>query len=142
MALIKKAQKITQTARVEQIYSDFPSTFDIHPNKLDLVVKSNEESVKDSIRNILLTDRGEKLFNPIFGSDIRSLLFENFSPQTESSIREYVETSINNFEPRASLIDVIVSALPEINAYAVTVVFSVINKTDPVVLELILNRTR
>jgi phage baseplate assembly protein W len=142
MALIKKAQKITQTARTEQIYADFPSSFDIHPNKLDLVVKSNEESVKDSIRNILLTDRGEKLFNPIFGSDIRSLLFENFSPQTESSLREYIETSINNFEPRASLIDVIVSAVPEVNAYTATVVFSVINKTDPVVLELILNRTR
>lgn len=142
MAVIKRSQTITQSSRVETVYSDFTTSFDIHPTKLDLVTTTNEEAVKRSIRNLLLTDRGERLFNPILGSDIRSLLFENFSPQTESSLRDYIETTINNYEPRANLIDVIVSAFPEANAYSVTVVFSVINKSEPIVLDILLNRIR
>jgi phage baseplate assembly protein W len=142
MAVIKRAQAITQSSRVETVYSDFTTSFDIHPTKLDLVTTTNDEAVKRSIRNLLLTDRGERLFNPILGSDIRSLLFENFSPQTESSLRDYIETTINNYEPRANLIDVIVSALLEANAYSVTVVFSVINKSEPIVLDILLNRIR
>lgn len=142
MAAIRRSRLVTQTSQVEVVYSDFPVDFNIHPSKLDLMTVSNEESVKQSVKNILLTDRGERLFNPTMGSDIRSLLFENMSPQTESSLRDYIETAINNYEPRASLIDVIVSAMPDLNAYSVTVVFSVINKSEPVVLDILLNRIR
>lgn len=142
MAIIKRTRRNTQTARIEEVYSDFSTPFLVDPNKLDLVADVNEDAVKTSIKNILLTDRGERLFNPTFGSDIRSLLFENITPQTESSIREYIELSINNFEPRANIIDVVVSALPEANAYAVTIVFSVINRSEPIVLDILLNRIR
>lgn len=142
MAVIRKTRRNTQTARIEEVYSDITTPFLIQPNTLDLVKEINEDAVKASIKNILLTDRGERLFNPIFGSDIRSLLFENITPQTESLVREYVEQSINNFEPRANLIDVIVTASQDANAYAVTVVFSVINRSEPITLDILLNRTR
>lgn len=142
MAVIKKTRRNTQTARIEEIYSDIATPFFINSNTLDLVTETNEEAVKTSIRNIIFTDRGERFFNPIFGGNIRALLFEQMSPQTESLVRDYVEEAINNFEPRANLIDVIVTVLEEANAYAVTIVFSVINKSDPVTLEILLNRTR
>ncbi len=142
MAVIKKTRRNTQTARVEEIYSDLTTPFYINSNTLDLIVETNEDAVKASIKNILLTDRGERFFNPIFGGNIRALLFEQMSPQTESLVRDYVEEAINNFEPRANLIEVIVTVLEEANAYAVTIVFSVINKSDPVTLEILLNRTR
>lgn len=102
----------------------------------------NEEAVKQSIKNILLTNRGERLFNPTFGSDLRSILFENFSPQTESQLKEYIEMSVNNYEPRAALIDVVVQAIPDLNAYSATIVFSVINKAEPITLEFLLDRVR
>ena len=142
MAIIKRSQSITQTAKRENLYADFNTAFDIHPNKLDLVLSTNEDAVKRSIRNLLLTNRGEKLFNPTYGSDVRGLLFENISPQTESAMREYIELSIQNFEPRANLLEVLVSALPDDNTYAVTIVFSVINRTEPITLDLLLNRIR
>lgn len=142
MAIIKRSQTITQTARRENLYADFNTAFDVHPNKLDLVLSTNEDAVKRSIRNLLLTNRGEKLFNPTYGSDVRGLLFENISPQTESAMREYIELSIQNFEPRANLLEVLVSALPDENTYAVTIVFSVINRTEPITLDLLLNRIR
>lgn len=143
MAIVKRTQTLaTQTAKKENVYADFNTAFDIHPNKLDLVVTTNEDAVKRSIRNLLLTNRGEKLFNPIYGSDVRGLLFENISPQTESAMREYIELAIQNFEPRANLLEVLVSSLPDDNTYAVTIVFSVINRTEPITLDLLLNRIR
>lgn len=142
MAIIKKAQTKTQTSIATVLYSDIQQSFDIHPNKLDLMIDTNEEAIKNSIRNILLTNRGERLFNPLLGSDINSILFENISPQTESTLTSFIKTAITNFEPRANLINVIVSPLPDENAYVATIVFSVINKTEPVILDVILNRVR
>ena len=142
MAIIKRSQSFTQTTRIEEIYADVTSSFAFHPTKLDLVMDVNEDAVKQSIKNILLTNRGERLFNPTFGSDLKSILFENFSPQTESQLKEYIEMSINNYEPRASLIDVVVQAIPDLNAYSATIVFSVINKAEPITLEFLLDRVR
>ena len=142
MAIIKRSQSFTQTTRIEEIYADVTSSFAFHPTKLDLVMDVNEDAVKQSIKNILLTNRGERLFNPTFGSDLKSILFENFSPQTESQLKEYIEMSINNYEPRASLIDVVVQAIPDLNAYSATIVFSVINKAEPIPLEFFLDRVR
>lgn len=142
MAIIKRAQSFTQTSRTEEVYADVTSSFAFHPTKLDLLMDVNEEAVKQSIKNILLTNRGERLFNPTFGSDLRSILFENFSPQTESQLKEYIEMSVNNYEPRAALIDVVVQAIPDLNAYSATIVFSVINKAEPITLEFLLDRVR
>ena len=139
--VIRKTNTTPQTSK-PIIYSDFFSNFDLQTVKKDLLTYKNEDSVKRSIRNILLTDKGERFFNPTFGSNIRALLFENVSSVTESLLREYIETSISNFEPRAKLIEVIVSGMPDENAYDVSVIFSTINTTEPITLNLILNRVR
>lgn len=142
MALvIKKAKSTPQTAR-PVTYSDFYSNFDLELVKKDLLSYKNEDSVKRSIRNILLTDKGERFFNPTFGSDIRKMLFENFSPSTEQVIADLIKTAIGNHEPRANVIDVNVSGDPDQNSMYINIVFSVINKAEPVTLELILNRIR
>ena len=143
MAVIRQTSNLgVRTTSVRETYSDIYTNFDIHPDKLDLIRHVNEESVKRSIKNILQTNRGERFFNPSFGSNIRALLFENVSSVTESLLREYIETAISNFEPRAKLIEVIVSGLPDENAYNVSVIFSTINTTEPITLNLILNRVR
>ena len=72
-----------QVAAAKVIYSDIPNSFVAHPVSGDVTRKRNEDSIVQSIRNLLLTDRGERLFQPDVGSDIRAVLFENISPQTE-----------------------------------------------------------
>ena len=142
MAIVVRKTKTTpQTAR-PVTYSDFYSNFDLELVKKDLLSYKNEDSVKRSIRNILLTDRGERFFNPTFGSDIRKMLFENFSPSTEQVVADLIKTAIGNHEPRANVIDVNVSGNPDQNSMYINIVFSVINKAEPVTLELILNRIR
>lgn len=142
MAIVIRKTKTTPIAFQPIIYSDFYSNFDSEPVKKDLISYENEDSVKRSIRNILLTDKGERFFNPTFGSDIRKMLFENFSPSTEQVVADLIKTSIGNHEPRANVIDVTVNGNPDQHSMYINIVFSVINKAEPVTLELILNRIR
>jgi phage baseplate assembly protein W len=143
LAAIKHINEINVRNKIDtELYSDFYSNFESHPDKLDLIKYSNEESVKRSIKNILQTNTGERFFNPVFGSDIRKLLFELASPVTESLLREYIEVAITNFEPRARVLDVVVSTNGDETGYNVSVIFSTINTTEPVTLSLILSRIR
>jgi phage baseplate assembly protein W len=142
MAIVVRKTKITPQTAKPLVYSDFYSNFDLELVKKDLLSYKNEDSVKRSIRNILLTDKGERFFNPTFGSDIRKMLFENFSPSTEQVVADLIKTAIGNHEPRANVIDVNVSGNPDQNSMYINIVFSVINKAEPVTLELILNRIR
>lgn len=141
MAVVKRST-LKETQKQNIYYSDLQTNLAIHPNKKDLTRTFNDDAVKRSIRNILLTNRGEKLMNPQFGSDIRSLLFENMTPVTESLLKDYVANAISNYEPRANIIAINVTALYDYDAYAITVVFSVINKKEPITLELLINRIR
>ena len=142
MAIVVRKTKTTPQTSKPLVYSDFYSNFDLELVKKDLLSYKNEDSVKRSIRNILLTDKGERFFNPTFGSDIRKMLFENFSPSTDQVVADLIKTAIGNHEPRANVIDVNVSGNPDQNSMYINIVFSVINKAEPVTLELILNRIR
>lgn len=142
MALIEKRDLYKPSNVQPELFSDFFNDFDLHPIKKDLVRRTNEDAVKQSIRNIILTKTGERLYNPNFGSQISSLLFEHFSETTQASLKNVIETAIKNHEPRASVNDVRVEGDIDSNSLVVTILFSVINKEEPITLQLILNRIR
>lgn len=142
MAAIRRSQSYSPKITQNILFSDVSSSFQAHPNIGDISVIQNEDAVKNSIRNILLTRRGERFFNPLLGSDIYSILFENISPATESDLREFVSNAIKNYEPRANLLNVKTRAYPDENGYVITIIFSVINKTEPVQMNILLDRIR
>lgn len=139
--VVQRRQETGLTTQVEH-YSDFLLNFNMHSVKQDLLRNTNEEAVKQSIRNILLTNRGDRLYDSNFGSDIRKILFENFSPAMESVLSDLIRTAIENHEPRAKIINIFVNSNVDENYLVVTLIFSVINKEEPITLELILNRIR
>jgi phage baseplate assembly protein W len=124
---------ITELDIKEEVYIDFQSNFTIHPIKKDLTRLTNEDAVKRSIRNILQTDYYERRFRPKFGANIRAYLFENMTPITLHAIKSAVITAIENHEPRANIIDVVVSG-GDNNAVDVTLTFSIINSLQIVSL--------
>jgi phage baseplate assembly protein W len=128
------------TSRV--IYSDFTNDLDFNPVSEDVAVKLNENSIKQSIKNILFTDRGERFFQPNLGGNIRAMLFENITPQLLVSMKQQITSTIKSHEPRCNLIDVVLSAAEDENGVYVSIVFNVINKQEPVVLEVVLERVR
>lgn len=143
MALVTRRDYNTETIKQRVIFSDIESSFKFNDTtKYDLTSVVNEDSVKESIRNILFTNRGERFFNPSFGSDLKYILFELSSPATEKVLEDLITTAINNYEPRANVLDVTVSSEDDQHLITATIIFSVINREQPIVFDLILNRIR
>ena len=142
MALVTRVKTSTPIRRKQELYSDFFTDLLSLDVTRDIAKAMNEDAVKQSIRNLLLTNRGDRLFNNTLGSDIYSLLFENSSPALEQTLSDYIKTTIENYEPRAELIDVVVDSEADEHEVLVVISFRVLNKTEPVSLELVLNRIR
>jgi hypothetical protein len=131
-----------QTTRTEPRYKDIYTNLEAHPVRKDIFVLTDADAIKTSIRNILFTDRFERFFNPLFGSNIKRTLFENMTASTEMDVRMFVETAIRNFEPRVDYLEVYVNAIPDENGYYLKVIFSIVNNPQLETLNLILNRVR
>ena len=112
--------------RVSQGFKDVSATFQINPLNDDLIVLRNENAIARSIRNLVFTIPGEKPFEPTIGSNVTNLLFENLDILTASAIRSEIEDTINNFEPRVLLRNVIVTPDFDNNEFNVTIKYDII----------------
>jgi len=101
--------------RVSKGFKDLSSSFQTNPLSNDLLGIKNETAIARSIRNLVLTQQGERPFNSILGSKVSGLLFENLDEITGSAIRDEIRTTIKNFEPRVNLLEV--KVLPNYDSY-------------------------
>ena len=97
--------------RVSQGFKDISMSFQVNPLTYDLIALTNENAIARSIRNLVITDKGERFFNNNLGSRVSSLLFESLDDITASSVKDEIENTINNYEPRVELISV--TAIPD-----------------------------
>jgi hypothetical protein len=124
------------------IYSDLDLTFLKQPGTGDVAMKYDEQAVIRSIRNLLSTNLYERLFQPEIGSSLNQLLFEPVSTLTANLIEDEIARMINNYEPRAAISQINVSARPDDNAFSVSLYVLIGNQTTPTAINLILTRTR
>lgn len=132
------------TAKTKKInlYQDFKKNLEISPVSSDITVWKDEDSVKEAIKNLILTDRGERLMQPNIGGDINALLFENITPSVLILIQNQVRNTIELYEPRAELIDVVATSNIDDNTVRVKIVFYITNVQQPIKLDVFLERTR
>lgn len=128
--------------RPQGIYKDFHKDLTINPITNDLAIKMDEAAVKDALRNLLLTDRGERLFQPELGSDIRATLFDLNTPAVLLDLKDKVIATINNYEPRVTIIDVEVKSDYDDYKVAITIRFYVRNQENAQSVTVFLERTR
>ena len=124
-------------------YSDLDLFFGKKSPSNDITKVTDIQAVKRSIRNLVLTNHYEKPFHPEIGSGVRGILFEPMTPITAYVLTRKIEDVIENFEPRARLINV--TAFPNLdrNEYECTVSFFVVNApTELVDLTVFLERLR
>jgi phage baseplate assembly protein W len=129
--------------RISQGFKDISMSFQVNPLNLDLIALKNETAISRSIRNIIFTLPGEKFFNPNFGSRINRSLFENIDEISASIIRDEIQNSIANYEPRVELIDI--EATPDYNnaSFDVLIQYRIIGADVlPQQLEFVLQPTR
>ena len=129
-------------AQISRIFSDLDLNFLAHPTTKDVTTVVNEQAIKAALRNLILTSNYERPFHPEIGSPIRSLLFNNATPLTSILIERAIYQTVQNFEPRVSLINVSAKLSPDNNAVYVTIEFRILNIATVQSINLILNRTR
>jgi phage baseplate assembly protein W len=124
------------------IYSDLDLTFLPSPATGDVSLKYNEQAVIRSIRNLLSTSLYERPFQPEVGSTLNALLFEPITSITATLIENEIVRMIKNYEPRATVSQLNVTANPDGNAFNVALYVYIGNQTTPTAINLLLQRTR
>lgn len=122
-------------------YSDFTPNMDVHPDTGDLFRYTNVGAVKESLRNILLTDKYDRPYNFDIGCNIRQLLFENISGDLMSIASDQIKKACT-YEPRAQLKTVKIVATPDQETITITITFLVLNIAQIQTLTVTLNRVR
>jgi phage baseplate assembly protein W len=132
----------TVTTNIVAAYSDLDLNFAIHPVKKDINRHTNETAVVNSIKNLILTNHYEKPFQPEIGSNVRRLLFENMDTITATTLKQEIEQTIKNYEPRANISRLNVSPDYDNNGFKVYMEFFVANRTNPITINFFLERIR
>ena len=132
---------MAQIARQAQ-YKDLDFTFKQNPNTNDVGIKRNNESVKQSILNILNTNHGERPFNWNFGANLRSYLFENMTQITAAQMSTSINTALANWEPRVEILNTNIQALASENEVNITVTGRVLSSNEILDVSTTIERLR
>lgn len=124
-----------------KVYKDIDLTFTAKPSG-EIYKKQDAAAVKQAIKNLMLTNFGEKPFNAGFGANLRALLFELADEDTEYDIERAVMAAIESYEPRAKLLNVTARVNPDANDVQINIVFQVISTSEEVTFTTTLARLR
>ena len=117
--------------RISRAFKDISLSFNMHPVTKDITVIKNSDAIRRSIRNIVQTVPSERFFNPDFGSEVKSSLFEFVDIGTASVLESQIRIAIENFEPRVTNFTVEVNPRPDLNSFEVTVFFQIVGLDTP-----------
>lgn len=160
---LTRADALTGTVKQQEYFSDFLNNFNKTPFGNQLGRAVNEDSVNQSLRNIISTNVGERFFQPNIGSNIYKMLFEPLSTQefrggtSITNIEFLIKNAIEKNEPRVVLIDVAIKSavaerdsrgqqfrvgIADEHSVSITITYRLINKVDPITLTYVLKRVR
>jgi phage baseplate assembly protein W len=127
---------------LENRYKDIDLSFRKNPKTNDIYTLTDIDAVKRSVRTLVMTNFSERLFHPETGSGVYGSLFENFSVETTIILENAIRTVINNFEPRARLINLNLKESTDQHSLDIEIFFYVVNIQDPVSVRVNLERVR
>ena len=150
---VTRADTYTSIKNKRIYYSDFTDNFTQTPFGQNLAVITNEQDVSQSIRNLVFTNYGERLFQPSLGCNITGSLFELSGIPLINLLQDSITATISLNEPRASLQSVIVQdpnnvnnpttpAASDKNSIEVSITYSLVNNPTPISLSIFLSRIR
>ena len=122
-------------------FSDIDLDFTKNPVSGDVNILTDDVAVKRSVRNLVLTSRWERLMQPEIDSRVSDRLFENITPLTEVRIEQSIRSTLNRYEPRIEVLDIVIDA-GEANTLNVTVAFRIKNTQNTIEVPIRLERVR
>jgi phage baseplate assembly protein W len=123
-------------------YSDLDLDFIPHPTTGDVVRKTGEDAIKRSVRNLILTNFYDRPFRSYIGSNAQKLLFENANAITAALLKDAIREVIENYEPRVKLTNVELQFDYDNNGYNVAMRYIILNREQPAIITLFLERIR
>lgn len=123
-------------------FIDFDMDFLANPITKDVLKKTNEDSIAQSLSNLLQTSHYERLFNASLGCNLKRYLFEPIDNVSTNNIKEEISRTIDNYEPRVKLLDVTVDPNYDANGYNVGIKFFIRNDPQPITITFFLERVR
>lgn len=140
---VTRADALTGTKKQKEFFSDFNNNFNKTPFGNQLARLVNENAVEQSLRNLIKTNLGERLFQPSIGSDVYASLFENNTSEISSSLELFIETTIRNNEPRVNLNNISVTSDPaDEHTIIINLEYNLINNPEELTLTILLKRVR
>ena len=118
--------------RKSRAFKDISLSFTPHPVTKDLPILANERAIVRSVRNLVETIPTERFFDSNLGTNIRGMLFENFTGSSVMIIEDMVRSTLRNYEPRVGDVGVEIDAAPDSNALEVKVIFEINGLEAPV----------
>lgn len=132
----------SQVVSKRRSYSDLDLSLELNPNFNDIVPLTDIDAVRNSVKNLVLTNFFERPFQPWIGSNVSALLFEPADVFTIVAIREEIKKVLKKYEPRVDNVTVEVKDESDRNSYYVTLGFRVISVDEQVDITLYLKRIR
>ena len=126
----------------EPVFKDIALSFTAHPVTGNVKALTNRDAVKQSVKNIVLTNFYERPYSPNLGGNILSQLFENMDSITQYEISTNIRQALDNYEPRAIIDDIVTDFFEDQNAINVTITFRVRNDVNPISVNVLLDRVR
>ena len=105
-------------------------------------MRIDDQAIKFAVRSLIMTNYYERPFHSNIGSPVNSLMFENMGPNFKIILKQSIVDTINNFEPRVDVLDVIVDDSPDNNRVYISIIFKIKNTERPIEVGLTLKRTR
>lgn len=129
--------------RVKQGFKDLSMSFRSNPLNDDLIGLKNESAIARSVKNLVFMQKGEKFFDPDFGSELSASLFENIDDVTALTMRDDIDYMIKTYEPRVDLINVEIIPNYDNNQMDAVIIYSIKGSdTPPQQLEFVLLPSR
>ena len=129
--------------RQSKAFKDISLSFKRHPVTNDILALTNEDAIKRSVRNLVETVNEERFFNPLIGSHVRESLFKVADNSLRATLKTQIRITIENFEPRVNLTDVIVNHPNDTNELEIVVNYDIIGQeASPQEITFILQPTR
>ena len=142
MATQIDATVTNNSKRSNRIYKDLNMSFTKNPATKDVARLFDIQAIKRSVKNIILTNKYERPFNPAFGCNLRGFLFENLTEPMVVIIKDRVAMAIEKYEPRVSVEDVIVKNSSDPNGINIQVSFLINGVEAPITVSTFLQRVR
>ena len=127
--------------KTSRAFKDISFNFSINPITKDIVTLKNEEAIKQAVKNLVLTQIGERFFQPNLGTSTSSYLFELSTGFSENALIEEIETVLKENEPRILLSNISVDSNTDMNRYECFVEYFIVGIPEAVqIVDFILVR--